>query len=125
MSKSSITRQTTKQEFARFQAAFERWQTTFGLKDWKVWFEHLPIDDSYATLTTNVQWRIATARFNLNVLDNFEPIPERHALHECIHLLLTRLSWIASCRYLNDGEIHEEEEALVRRLEKVLGDSQP
>ncbi len=116
---------TTKLDFEVFQEEFLRWVELFGLKEYELLFYHLdtkiqgtPLD---ASLLVNSEGKFAEVTFSLTVCcKRGRNHAKDCAKHEAIHLLLEKLTWIAGCRFLNDGEIKNENEAIVRRLEKVL-----
>ena len=57
------------------------------------------------------------AEFNSETVDEG---PEKHALHEALHLLLHRVGWLGEQRWTGSDEISNEQEALVNRLIKAL-----
>ena len=114
---------TTKKEFETFKQEFIRWQNTFGLTQYRVCFEHRFLSDAYAIIDINEPGKLATVVMcNKVTLDDKAGWkgPEIHAKHEAIHLLLHRLYWLGTTRCINCGDLEEEWESLVRRLEKVL-----
>lgn len=112
----------TKKDFNKFKSTFIEWQTKLGLLDYKVAFAFEPLNGVYADIAVNQTGKIAMVRLSSElddaVVDGLDV--EGSAKHEAIHLLLSRLCWLGTARYLNDGEIPEEDERIVRRLEKVL-----
>ena len=115
---------TTKTQFKRFKTEFLWWVEQFGLKEYEIMFYHADLcstKKNYADLFVSDEGKLAEVRFSTIVPGSIEPThAEDCAKHEAIHLLLRKLSWIAACRCLNDGEIQNENEAITRRLEKVL-----
>ena len=112
---------TTKSQFNEFKQEFLRYVELLGLKDWKIYFRHEDID-GFAQIIRNANESIATVSFcsELNREDMQDLDIKMNAKHEAIHLLLSRYNFIASCRFVNDGEVSAEEERIVRILEKVL-----
>ena len=116
---------TTKGEYERFKGSFLKWQEKFSKLDYKIYFQHVVLvpNDSYARIETNITGRVATVNFNANIDDDAYKEwegPETSGRHEAIHLLIARLAWLGGCRYIDSEEIGEEDEAIVRILEKVL-----
>ena len=111
---------TSKASFNRFKAEFLRWVDLFGLKDYRVYFALKKLD-SIAHISIDEGGKVVnvTLANELTKEDAQESI-ESHAKHEVLHLLLNRLVWIGSCRYISDSELQDEWERLVIRLEKVI-----
>ena len=115
---------TTKKDFLIFKKWFLHYQKFYGLTDWDVYFEHGVLKDAYATITSDCMARKATVRFATAwpMRERTEMEFRRCALHECNHLLIARLRWIGTCRYVGEEEIHEEDEALVIRLTAIIAE---
>jgi hypothetical protein len=113
---------TTKRDFAAFKKAFLRWQRDLNRQEYTAYFEHCPLkNDAVANLSTNHRGKVCVARLaTSNSLDREDFDAESIGKHEAIHLLIGRLSWLGSCRFLADDEIGEEDEAVVSVLERVL-----
>ena len=111
-------------EFERFQKAYTKYRTLFGLTDYKVYFKYEPIRDSFGDTTINNVDRVATVRLNsaLPKTDIQHKHVTRTAKHEAIHLLLDHLESLALSRYVRDGEIASEVEALVFKLADLIPD---
>ena len=113
---------TTKKDFERFKAEFLRLMGKYSLNGYHVFFRHEPLDGSYASIKVDQSGKSAVAYYSskLHKDDAKHHNPEGSAKHEVIHLLLSRLSWLGSCRHIMQEDIWEEEEKLVRILEKAL-----
>ena len=112
---------TSKAYFEKFKAEFLKWQKELGLMQYRVVFYHKPLDDDYASITILESGKLASIILNTIIKEpKNDPGPEAHARHEVLHLLLSRLSWLGECRYIETCDLEEEEEAIVVRLEKVL-----
>lgn len=114
---------TTRKDFNLFKKTFLYWQHKLGLTHYEVIFKHEHIqEDTWADILINEDGKIATVRFNTSYGDycKAELNPARSGRHEAIHLLINRLGWLGSCRYIETSDLNEENEAIVRRLEKVL-----
>ena len=109
---------TTKADFNLFKKAFIAWQYKLGLTQYDAYFEHVFLKGLYAQIYIDQMGKSCTVRLNKEAGPVYSP--KDHAKHEAIHLLLSRLSWLAQARYIENHDIEEEEESLVRRLEKVL-----
>jgi len=114
---------TTKKDFKCFEKEFLKWINVLGLKDWRVLFYHRPLEDSFAVIHRDNVGKIANVYFSSEIPETAREgyiCPEHHAKHEAVHLLLSRLGYLAERRYINYSDISEEMERLVRILEKVL-----
>jgi len=117
---------TSKKDFEIFKKEFMRWVEIFGLKGHHLNFRLEPLrtnnSDSfrYAEIDICEEGKWANVTLNINQNGSNKTRVKQHAKHEAIHLLIHKIGWIGKCRYLNDGEIDNEDERLVRILEKVL-----
>ena len=112
---------TTKKDFDTFKKEFVRWQHLFGLSQYRVVFHHAVLEGRHAEITVNECGKIAVVSLSRDTCDDAVFVPAKtNARHEAIHLLLSRLSWLAGCRYLAESDLDEEEEGIVRRVESVL-----
>lgn len=90
-------------DLLKFKEAFVKWQKRFGLVNYKIDFKH---EDLTKKVTKENE-------FGWEGIENI-------ALHEAIHLVIERLSWLARERHVTEEEIYEEEESIVRRLQTVF-----
>jgi hypothetical protein len=114
---------TSKAYFERFKKEFLFWQQKLGLTQYRESFKHKKLDREFAKLYTQQLDKIFVAYLNTDIAKDLDPPddgPEAHARHEVLHLLLSRLVWLGSCRYIEQTDLDEEAEAIVVRLEKVL-----
>ena len=113
---------TSPKHFKMFKNEFNYWVDKFGLTGWKIDFEHgggEDVDDANAWLNVHsVKGRLVTAGLAKTV-DCLEDISQ-YAFHEVSELLLTRIMFIAECRYCQPEEITEECHNLIRILENVV-----
>ena len=112
----------TQRHYRIFQQEFNRWIERFGLKGYRIYFWQEALKDSFAELDVNEDGKYAVVRLckELHGENAKEFDPALHARHEAIHLLLHRLFWLGSCRYVRPDDLFEEWERLVRILEKVI-----
>jgi hypothetical protein len=114
---------TTAGEFEIFKKTFLKYVDLFGLKNYRITFQHIKLDENYAEIQRDCDSFSAIVRFT-NYLEDCNKLeygsPEIHAKHEAIHLLLTFLVWKAQSKYITPTEIDQAEESLVRVLEKVI-----
>ena len=115
-------RKTTKKEYDSFRREFLRLIDLLGLTRYTILFTHSKDNANFSTLTVDEPNKKAVVNFTttLNPEDLVEFDPKDHGRHEAIHLLLWRLAWLASLRYVRREEIDEEEESIVRLLTKIL-----
>ncbi|OHB57732.1 MAG: hypothetical protein A2173_03800 [Planctomycetes bacterium RBG_13_44_8b] len=115
---------TSKAYFNRFKKAFLYWQEKLGLTNYRVHFELKYLSEEYASIDIDEETQIAL----VTLTDTIEPGintrgdvgPEFHGKHEAIHLLTFKLCYLAQKRWINQEQVMNEWEVLVRRLEKVL-----
>jgi hypothetical protein len=122
MKKSKDSKKTTAKHFNHFKTCFLKYQKLFGLIHYNVYFNHKPIKNSYANIIVDEDHKVATVTFASVWPDRLVINDEinKCALHEVCHLMISRLRWMATCRYLGEAEILEEDEALTVRLESIL-----
>ena len=116
---------TTNKHFQIFKEECQKWIDKFGLSGWEVSFVHQTYsENTYATCFTALVGMRATIYFTDKWDNEIRKIsPEtikQSAKHEAIHLLLARLSDNGRARYINELEMNEAEEELVRKLEKII-----
>ena len=113
---------TTKAQFKAFKESFLAWQIKLGLTQYQPYFYHEPLDDPYADIIVNELEKICSVRMctDLNSINLKSFQPQVHGDHECIHLAVNRLGWLGQQRCIENCDLNEESEALVRRLQHVL-----
>jgi len=110
---------TTRKEFLEFKKEFMKYVDLFGLKDYRLVFEHTEVDGAYADILVNHDGRTAVIRLSDDCNEDWLG-PKSNARHEAIHLLIAEVGYWARCRYTTPDEISAAEEGLVRVLEKVI-----
>jgi hypothetical protein len=111
-------------DFERFKKAFMEYAHKLGLNKYRIEFEHRNLDGAYAEVETSVVEAWAVVSLTNEIVEEAARHwqgPETNALHESLHLLLSRLVHLAMTRDASAREILEEEHAIVRTLEHVLG----
>lgn len=114
---------TTKGDFEKFKNTAFLCLDVYGLKGWHITFIHEKLEGLYACIRINMEGRHAILVLSTEWPDNENAGwegPEYSGRHEAIHLLLARLVYLAGCRFLTCDELQNEEERLVRVLEKIL-----
>ena len=116
---------TSKKHFELFKSEFLYWIDIWKLDEWKIYFIHEQLPDSYACISKNVtamnvRVSFCTKWFDEGVRSLTADAIKETAKHEAIHLLLGRLSAYGSSRIVSSDELTESEEALVRKLQKLL-----
>jgi hypothetical protein len=109
----------TKRNFDRFKKQFTKWQKAFSLGEYSVSFKLKKFPDRFAEIDIDAEGCIATVYVNETEKWTNESI-ELVAKHEATHLLMARFSEIARRRFLDEDELHNEEERVVCILEKLL-----
>ncbi len=110
-------------DFELFKSTFKKYQERFGLSGYQVYFEHKPLTDSFAELTTQ-EGMVATATLTTTIEDSNVKHKDiqKSAKHEAIHLLINRLEYLALNRFSTREEIFEADEELVNKLCTLIGD---
>lgn len=114
---------TTQKHFELFMKSAKKTIAMLGLTDWEINFYHEDLNGEHkAECTTKCKYRVARLSLNTKIHPEnekeFDPI--KTGTHEVIHVLLADLVALA---YMKDAEawmIEEEEERIIRRLEKIL-----
>jgi len=115
-------RRTTDAEYKAFKESFLRWKIEMGLGGWTVTFGRKEMPD-FAQADVDAENYTAHVDMCRNVPEgcSFDKAEAASTgKHECLHILLGRLSWLAKQRFAREGEISEAEELVVRTLENVL-----
>lgn len=115
--------ETTKKEFERFVEAFHQYAQLFGLQGYRLNFYCEPLEGHYAEIVINEMGRVASVTLTAQMDDDAYAVwmgPEASAKHECLHLFIFRLQWLANERFLNPDEVQNEVESLVHRLDNVI-----
>jgi len=115
-------KQTTKAMFNRFKKEFNRLIPILGINGYKFYFEHRDLPGSFAEVHINQAGHAVTVVYGLNIEEGDYPgvTPEENAKHEAIHVLISRLGYLGEGRYIGSSEIDDEQERLVRILEKII-----
>lgn len=108
---------TKTQAFERFKKEFKKWQHLLQLDGYQVYFKLVNLDGVYAEIEVVEEDKTAHVRVDRKDILN---MPRTTAKHECCHLFLGKFNHLAGCRFVADGEIEQEWEALSNVLEKVL-----
>jgi len=93
----------------------------FQLNDYDVYFEFKELDDNAKCIISSdgnitIAFNKEIDFFNKEINEFIKEI----AKHEIIHCLLGRFSCLAKDRYINEKELDNEEEHLVRKLCKII-----
>lgn len=91
----------------------------FSLGEYTVTFEKKKLTDCYAKINAEAEGCIATVTVS-DMKEWTDDMVDLVAKHECIHLLLTRLTEIGSRRFTSQEEIDAENERVACILEKLL-----
>ena len=109
----------TKTQFNRFKREFTAWQKKMGLAEYTVAFAQSKSDDEWATCEANPEGCVAKVTVSGNTKWTTDDI-KKVAAHECVHLLLARLTELATRRFVDADEIWKENERVTCVLEKVI-----
>ena len=111
---------TTKQHYELFKKECDYWIDKFKINDWRVDYMMEDLDNNIAQCDRNLFAR--TVKISLNTELGVEDIKllKDTAKHEIIHLLIGELAVMAKDRYIRQDELYSAEEALTRKLEKII-----
>lgn len=112
----------TQKDFELFKSECQKWLTKFGMNDWKVYYSFDRLNGNFAECRYDYRDCVATISLNKEIskfsFQHSDVI--NSAKHEVIHLLLARFHGMAKERFINQDEIDNEWERLVRIIEKAL-----
>lgn len=107
-----------------FEKEVRRYLAAFGLTEYQVFVKFDKLDGFYANSRTNPMGGNSTITLNTAWDNTMRPPSDIElsdtARHECCHVLCARLNDAALNRFVTKEEIDQAEEALVRRLEKLI-----
>lgn len=109
----------TKSQFNRFKKEFTAWQNRLGLAEYTVAFRLAKLENEWATCEASPEGCICTITVSSAHKWSTQEVTTA-AIHECTHLLLARLTELATRRFVDADEIWNENERVVCVLEKVL-----
>jgi hypothetical protein len=114
----------TKKKFRYFVKRCEYWRKFFGLYGWKIYYflEEDPEGACFAWITSNCRTRIASISLN-TIWEDRTPTKDalnNTALHEILHLLLSKMQELGLDRFINKGDLQEAAEETIRVLENAI-----
>lgn len=114
---------TTKKDFELFKETCEFYIEFFGLKDWRFYYEHIELTDSFAQVSYNFVGKCCTVAFNKKLPDRYEVIEERKiresAFHEVCEILLAEMTNKLEWNF-NEQEVQTMAHSVIRRLENSV-----
>ena len=114
---------TTKKHFELFQKECNKWIEYFGLKQWRVFYEHDYVDDAYGSINAHHPGKVVTITLSKSweeTKPNNKYI-KRTAFHEICELLISPLERLAKSRFgVLEEEIQEEIHNIIRTLENTV-----
>ena len=118
---------TTKRHFKIFSREIEQWAQKLGMHEWRITVFHKKnarVENARASFVAYVQDRIATIYLEPDWGEGdyrlSDCIIRKSAMHEILHLLFARLTYLSVSRAATQEQIDEEEHALVHRLEALF-----
>lgn len=111
---------TTKKDFELFKNRHQYWCNYFGIKNWRIYYEHKKLDDSYALTSPRYYDRLTVVTLGTEDVDNNSM--DRLALHEVLHLLISPLSGRATDRFTTEQELNTAEHEVIWTLESIILD---
>lgn len=114
---------TTARHFEEFKRYHADYLKRFGLLQWRVEYEHKPLESSYAVSDFNFTGKCMCVTLATHWVDE-RPLNSRElrrlAKHEANHALLHGLYWHARARFIHPDTLDEAEEAIVRVLDQLI-----
>lgn len=114
---------TTAADFAIFKNAVYDWQRKLNLMEWSIFVDHGQLVGAYAQTHWDVDGQVA----RIILCKEWDGLRKRSehelvalALHEVLHVLIARLVYFATSRWVTQSEFDGVEHALIRRLENML-----
>lgn len=113
----------SKEEFEYFKKWHDFYLKKFNQLQWNCIYLLEEVEKCYAKTFYNLANKTATIYLNPNykIVGEFTLINlKRTAKHEVQHLITARIYMLAQTRFINNEEVNEAEEELVRLLDKLL-----
>lgn len=105
-------------DFELFKTKCQKWIDFFGLKNYKVKFKYEELDKGIgANVLVDDEATLAIITFNKN---KSEGDISEWAFHEVMHILLAKMNFLATSRYIEKDALTIEEEHVVRILENTV-----
>lgn len=115
-------KKTTKTDFEIFKKHFLYYQDMFELSNYHCLFFHEVLKTAYARTKTDNDHYVT--RVSLATTWEEREISEKElkqcALHEVLHLLISKISWLGGCRYVTELEIENADEEFAVKLANIL-----
>jgi len=113
--------QTTPEQFEEFKRVARIWLEKFGLKFWRVCFNHVELRPHWGAQTAwSLDGRIATLSYNQEIdTADVIPCPARSAFHEVCELLMADTSEELH-RFCSDERVGDLNHRIIRILENTV-----
>ena len=114
---------TTARHFEIFKREAELWIGRLELHGWRIEISHKKdLPDTLASMRSDIPGRVATINLSTDWSgDDISALLLRMtAFHEVFELLLSRMSYLAECRFLSDEEVPEERHDIIRKFENLF-----
>jgi len=113
----------TPEQLEYFKARCEEYRKRFGLTNWEVYYV-LGKTVGRCVTTAQLSGYIATIsltkKWDSSVIGSTDKELQKSAKHEMLHLLLARMSVNANNRFIQESDLYESEEEVVRMLENLI-----
>ncbi len=114
----------TQKQFQFFKDCCQKYINRFNLNNWDVYYKLEKLEGNRSEIGFKLGGYVATIFLDAGWSSKISPLNNielrKCALHEIIHLLLARLSTNANERFVQEADVKEAEEEIVRRLVYVL-----
>ncbi len=117
--------QTTRADFMHFQRHCHTFSQLLGCANYRIEFTHTPEDDCGTRASVSIGVESGSAVINLSrnwpneTRADFPKQLRLTAFHEICHIIFGAFSTAAWARFTTKDELVREEEAIIRRLEKL------
>lgn len=113
----------TSKQFAFFKKCCKQYIELFSLGNWEITYKLEKLEGNRCECWWKLSGYVATIYLNDRWQQGWpltNKILRNCALHEVAHLLLARLSSNARARYVQEEDLRESEEEVVRRVVRAL-----
>lgn len=111
-------------DFKEFKKWGNYYQKKFGLTGYNCYYKDEELEGCFANVAVSEDTRVATFRLNKKLDKDEREFSDvkKDAKHEMLHLMLNKLQYLATLRYVRDGEIEEVAEGIVCKLTDLVED---
>jgi hypothetical protein len=105
--------------FGIFKKECEKWINIYGLHGWNIRYNTMQDENNSGLCEFDLQNKMSTISLNTEKSEK-DIDPKLIAFHEVTELLLSKIRYLSSERFIQPDEVDEELHTLIRVLENVL-----